>query len=102
MVGITVQNGPEWAEGSDPGHRGGPEEIPLDIENISPYDDPHEIIFRGDESPKERARKILEQHKPETRPTLIECQSCRLPCKQRKATDAVILFTCFDRKELEP
>jgi len=77
-----------------------PDEKGVDNELSVGYNIDNEIIFRGDESPQERARRILEFHKPETRPILTECLSCRFACKQRRATDAVILFTCVDRREL--
>lgn len=77
-----------------------PDEKGVDNEFSVGYNMDNEIIFRGDESPKERARKILELERPETRPILSECQTCRFACKQRRATDAVILFTCADRKEI--
>jgi hypothetical protein len=67
----------------------------LDKETIRPYD--VDIVFLGHETPQERAKRIYEAFYPAGRPLIEACRLCQRACKQRAASDAVFLFTCFDR-----
>jgi len=63
-----------------------PEEKELDLSGI---------IFRGDESKVERAKKILYHAEPARRPIIPTCLGCPRECKQRYLPDSGLVFTCY-------